>query len=143
MSIPVSDDLRRWLVRNNLQGFIKVAEAEPHPRADLLLQIDVSKITNKKVHSTLMKREGFDVVQKLTKEVLRSYFGEYSPSTKAYQTQGGRDECFHEVTKFLLEVGFVYPRFYCMPKKRAGFIIATYEDEVLDWGLLSAEALRE
>ena len=90
-----------------------------------------------------MKREGFDVVQKLDKDVLRSYFGEYSPSAKAYQTQGGRDDFFHEVAKFLLEIGFVNPRFYCLPKKRVGFIIATYEHEVFDWGLLSAEALRE
>ena len=55
--------------------------------------------------------------------------------------QGGEDEFFDEVTKFLLKVGFVSPRFYCMPKKRARFIIATYEGEVFDWGLLSAEAL--
>ena len=43
----------------------------------------------------------------------------------------------------MLEVGFVTPRFYGMPKKRAGFIIAMYEGEVFDWGLLSAEALRD
>ena len=38
------------------------------------------------------------------------------------------------------EVAFVTQRFYSMPKKRAGFIIATYEGEKIDWGLLSAEA---
>ena len=77
----------------------------------------------------------------MDKDVLKSYFGEYSPSAKAFQMQGGEDEFFDEVTKFLLKVGFVSPRFYCMPKKRARFIIATYEGEVFDWGLLSAEAL--
>ena len=56
---------------------------------------------------------------------------------------GGHDEFFHEVAKFMLEVAFVTPRFYGMPKKRAGFIIATYEGENFDWGLLSAEALWE
>ena len=46
--IPVSDTLRQLLVNKNLQGFIKIAEAEPHPCvADLLQEIDVSKITNK------------------------------------------------------------------------------------------------
>ena len=75
--------------------------------------------------------------------MLRSYFGEYSPSAKAFQTHGGEDKFFHEVAKFLLDMGFVSTRFYCMPKKRANFIIATYEGEVFDWGLLSAEALRE
>ena len=96
-------------------------------------EIDVSKITNKKVRAALeMRSEGFDVVQKLTKDGLRSYFGEYLPSAKAYQAQGGRDEFFHEGAKFLLEVGFVSPRVYCMPKKRVGFIIATYEGVVFD-----------
>ena len=73
----------------------------------------------------------------------RSYFGAYSPSTKAYQTYRGRDEFFHEVARFLLEIAFVSPRFYCMPKKRAAFIIVAYEDEEFDWALLSVEALRE
>ena len=82
-------------------------------------------------------------MKKVSEEGLRSYFGEYSPSAKAYQTYGGRDESFHEVARFLLEIGFVNLRFYCMPKKRAGFIIAAYEDETFNWPLLSAEALRE
>ena len=74
---------------------------------------------------------------------LTSYFSEYSPSGKSYQTQGGEDKFFHKVGKFLLEVAFVSPRFYCMPKKRVGFIISTYEGEVFDWALWTAEALRE
>ena len=37
MQIPISDNLRGWLVTKNLEGFIKVAEAEPHPRAEDLL----------------------------------------------------------------------------------------------------------
>ena len=82
-------------------------------------------------------------MKKVSEEGLRSYFGEYSPSAKAYQTYGGRDESFHEVARFLLEIGFVSPRFYCVPKKRVGFIIAAYEGEGFDWCLLSAEALRE
>ena len=50
MPIPVSDELRQWLISNNLQGFIKVAEAEPHPNADTLIQqIHVTSITTKKV----------------------------------------------------------------------------------------------
>ena len=90
-----------------------------------------------------MPRGGFDVVQKPSSEALRSYFGEYSPSAKAYQTYGGRDEFFHDVARFLLEVGFVSPRFYCMPKRRVVIIIAAYEEEDFNWPLLSAEPLRE
>ena len=90
MSIPISDNLRQWLTRKNLQGYISIAEAVPHTNAaELLQQIDISKITSKQVRWTLkLKREGFDVVQKMDKDTLRSYFGEYSPSTKAFQTLG-------------------------------------------------------
>ena len=69
----------------------------------------------------------------MDKDILSSYFGEYSPSAKAYQTQGGEDEFFHQVARLLLEVGFVSPRFYCMPKKWARLIIVTYEGENFDW----------
>ena len=145
MPIPVSEELRLWLHERNLQGFIKVAEAEPHPQAEeLVQQLDITKVTTKKIRNALqMPRGGFDAVKKPSSEALQSYFGEYSPSAKAYQTYGGRDEFFHEVARFLLEVGFVSPRFYCMPKKRAGFIIAAYEKEDFNWPLLSGEALRE
>ena len=71
-------------------------------------------------------------MENLKPEVLQSYFGDYSPSAKAYQTQGGEDKFFQEVAKFLLEVAFVSPQFYCMPKKRVGFIISIYEGEIFN-----------
>ena len=103
MPIPVSDELRQWLHNRKIQGFIKVAEADPHPQAEALVEeLDNTKITPKKIRKTLqMPRGGFDAVKKPTPEVLQSYFGEYSPSAKAYQTYGGRDEFFHEVARFL------------------------------------------
>ena len=125
---------------------MKVTEAKPHPCAEALMEeIDVSRITSKKVRQALgMPRGGFDAVKKVSEEGLRSYFGEYSTSAKAYQTYGGRDEFFHEVARFLVEIGFVSPRFYYMHKKRvAGFIIVTNEEETFEWAFLSAEALRE
>ena len=80
-------------------------------------------------------------MQKVLDDSLRSYFGAYSPSAKAYH--GDRNLFFHEVARFLLEIEFVSPRFYCMPKKRTGFIIAAFEGEEFNWALLSVEALRE
>ena len=87
-----------------------------------------------------LKREGFDCTNPLEPTILRSYFIDYSPSAKAYKTEGGEDKLFQEVAKFLLEVAFVSPRFYCMPKQRAAFIIATYEGDTIDWGYLNGEA---
>ena len=131
MPITISDNLRSWLETKNLQDYIQIAEASPHPNtAKIAQQIDIVKITNKQVRKILnLKREGFHAVQKMDKETLRSYFEEYSPFAKAFQTMGGHDEFFHEVAKFMLEVAFGTQRFYGMPKKQAGFIIATYEGE--------------
>ena len=83
MAIYVSDNLRQWLINKNLQRFIKVAKVEPHPRAaEILQQIDVSKITNKKVRSVLeLKREGFSLIvfflfprHHATRYLLKTYF---------------------------------------------------------------------
>ena len=78
MSIPISDNLRQWLTRKNLQGYISIAEAEPHPNSgELLKQIDISKITNKQVRRILkLKREGFDVVQKMDKDTCKEWRAE-------------------------------------------------------------------
>ena len=97
---------------------MQFADAEPHPHvAEIMQQIDVAKVTTKKVRRCLnLKTVGFDSMEKLKSEVLRSYFGAYSPSAKAYKTHGDKYEFFQEVAKFMLEVAFVSPRFYGMPK---------------------------
>ena len=38
MSIPISDSLRQWLETKNLQGYIRIAEAAPHPNAAELVE---------------------------------------------------------------------------------------------------------
>ena len=53
------------------------------------------------------------------------------PRPKLFKRREGRINVFMKWPDFMLEVGFGSPRFYCMPKKRAGFIIATYEGKVL------------
>ena len=72
MLIPISDSLCLWLETKNLQGYIQIAEAAPHPNAaELVQQIDIAKITNKQVRRILnLKREGYDVVHKMDKETL-------------------------------------------------------------------------
>ena len=90
MPIPVSDELRLWLHERNLQGFIKVAEAEPHPQAEeLVQQLDITKVTTKKIRNALqMPRGGFDAVKKPSSEALQSYFGDMlvNPFTQTEET---------------------------------------------------------
>ena len=57
ISILISDSLILWLETKNLQGYIRIAEASPHPNAEELVQhIDIAKITNKQVRRTLKWR---------------------------------------------------------------------------------------
>ena len=65
-------------------------------------------------------------------ETLTEYFSEYSIASKAYCTQGNDGPLFWEVAWVLIEYGFVHPRPSAMPKNRAGFIIAMYEDVKVD-----------
>ena len=75
MPIPVSNKLCQWLHTKGLEGYLRVANIELHPR---VVRIPVSPISPR-------NREGFDGMDPLRPEVLRSYFGEYLPSTKAYK----------------------------------------------------------
>ena len=79
----------------------------------------------------------------LQADILLSYFGMYSPFAKAYRTQGGDDQLFQEVANFLLEVAYVNPHSYHMPKQKVGFIIATYEGENIDWGYITGITLQD
>ena len=49
---------------------------------------------------------------------LEHYFGEYSILAKAYRMRDALDPLFHEVAKFLLEVGWVHTNAYLMPKQK-------------------------
>ena len=110
--------------------------AEPHPLVvEIVKEIDVDKSSNQQVHQFLnLKNEGYNMMESLETEVLESYFGPHSPSAKSYLTYGGKDVFFHDVARFLLDVVYVSPRQYCMPKQRAGFVIATYEGSKFNWG---------
>ena len=70
------------------------------------------------------------------------YFGEYSLSSKAYQTQGGEDPLFREVACVLLEYGFVHSQPPAIPKYRAGFVITAYEGLKVDWVTIIIDCLK-
>ena len=92
--IHVSYGLHKWLKTNGLEGYIQIVEAEPHPQAaKVVKEFNVDKISNQQVRQNL-KKEGYNIMDSLETEVLESYFGPYSPSTKLYQTYGGKDVSF-------------------------------------------------
>ena len=90
--IQVSDSLRKWLKRNGLEGYLGIADVEPHPLVvEIVKEIDVDKSSNQQVDRFLnLKNEGYNMMESLETEVLESYFGPYSPSAKSY---GGK-RCF-------------------------------------------------
>ena len=71
----------------------------------------------------------FDVASNNT---LEKYFSKYFTTTKTYKTQSGPDAFFKEAVKFLLEIAYVHPKTYGIPKNRVGLIIATYEGTTVD-----------
>ena len=93
MPIQVSDSLRKWLKTNELEWYLRVADTEPHPPAvEVVKEINVDKISNQQVCRFLnLKKEGYNLMDSLEKEVMESYFGPYSPSAKSYRTFRGKD----------------------------------------------------
>ena len=51
------------------------------------------------------------------------------------------DIFFRDVIKFLLEITYVHPKSYGMPKHKADVIIATYQGNPIDWGFVTGVAL--
>ena len=64
--------------------------------------------------------------------ILERYFGEYSTSTKACKIWEVPNPFFHEVAKFLLEVGCVHTSACGMPNQKAGIVIATFRGQAID-----------
>ena len=104
MPIFVSDELRSWLICNNLEGFLKVPDAPPHDELEKVAStIDLEEITEGTIQAlTRLQAGGLQSVESPSTETLIQYFGEYSLSSKAYRTQGGEDPLFWEVARVLL-----------------------------------------
>ena len=145
MTINISTALRRWLLEKGLEGYIKVAEAPPHPDAfNIARKLNVDTVTNAMVRQKLglsgLGEKQFDIAPA---ETLRKYFAEYSLTAKAYRTKEIPNAFFREVAKFLLEVGCVHVNAYGMPKQKAGVVIETFEGKAVDWGVITGPTLRE
>ena len=104
--------------------------------------IDLDEISEGTVQALVgFPARGLYSIENPSTEMLIEYFGEYSLASKAYRTQGGEDPLFREVVHVLLKYGFVHPRPPTMPKKKAGFIIATFEGLKEDWSMIVADSL--
>ena len=76
MTINISTDLQRWLLEKGLEGYIKVAEAPPHPDAfNIAQKLNVDTITNTMVRQKLglsgLGEKQFDIAPA---ETLRKIF---------------------------------------------------------------------
>ena len=133
--------MQGWLQARGLAGYMRVADVEARPKAEEIIKhIDANQITNKQVCRFLnLKNEGYNVMHTLDIDVLQSYFGEYSLSSKSYLTVGGLDVLSHDVAKFLFEAAFLSSKHYLMPKQKAWLIIVAYETVTVDWGYVTVD----
>ena len=145
MPIPISAALRRWLMEKRLDGYIRVAEAPPHPDAlDIARKLNIDTVTNTSIRKNLdLPSPGERHFEIPPTETLQRYFGPYSASAKAYRTKEIPDPFFREIAKFLLEVGCVHVNAYGMPKQKASIIIDTFEGRAIYWGVITEPTLRE
>ena len=115
MPLEVSKELRTWITRHGLTGYLNVLEAPPHPKAQAIAR---------KIHPDTISNNMIRVAP--PQHILEQHFGEYSLSAKAHHTHGGHNEFFWNLAHFLLEYAFVHANPYSMPKKKVGIIVTTY-----------------
>ena len=96
MPILITSALRGWLHDHGLVGYIKVAEAPPHPNAlEMATKINVDTITSATIRKKLgLSNMGERYFNIFPNEVLERYFGEHSLSAKAYRTWDTPDPFF-------------------------------------------------
>ena len=108
--MALSEEAKQWLTEHGLEGFLRIVDAPPHAEPEQsTATIDLSEITKGAVQAlTRLQEGGLRSVECPSNQILFEYFGEYSLSSKACQTQGGQNLLFGEVARTMMEYGFVH-----------------------------------
>ena len=87
MPTIITTALKTWLAETGLQGFIRVAEAPPHPNAtEIASKLNIETITNSMIHKKLsLDSTGERQLEMVPSEILERYYGKYSLSAKAFR----------------------------------------------------------
>ena len=96
MTIIVTFALKKWLTDHDLQGFIQVAKAPPHPNAlEMASKLNIDTLTNsmmqKKLGLSSTRERPFDI---FPTEILERHYGKYSQSLKDFRTKDIPDPFF-------------------------------------------------
>ena len=134
MSVEVSQEIRTWLHRCGLGGYLRVVDASPHPEPqEIARQLHPDTVTNNIIRSALdLQRGGEHDIEVPRHTTLKDYFGVYSVSGKAYRTYGGSNKFFGEIARILMEYAFAHTNPTNMPQKKAAIIIKAYQGRTVD-----------
>ena len=86
--MALSTTTREWFSKNNLEGFLRIADAPPHEEPEKVgPTIDLEEITEGTIQAlTRLLVGGLRSIENPSTEILIEYFGEYSLNNKAYRT---------------------------------------------------------
>ena len=143
MPLDVSKELRTWLHRHGLGGYLRVIDAPPHPEAqEIVQQLHPNTVTNNLICSALgIQCRGEHDIKIPPHTILKDYFGLYSVSGKAYRTYGGPNRFFGEIARILMEYVFAHTNPTNMLQKKTNIIIKAYQGGIVDWGILTGEGV--
>ena len=82
--MALSDAAREWFTKNDLEGFLRIADAPPHEEPEQVAPtIDLADITEGTIQALTGLQAGrVQLVESPSTEILMEYFGEYSLSSK-------------------------------------------------------------
>ena len=143
MPLKVSQEIRTWLQRHGLGGYLCVIDAPPHPEAqEIARQLHPYAVTNNFIRSALeLQRGGEHDVEVPSHNIFKDYFGLYSVSRKAYRTYRGPNRFFGEIARILMEYIFAHTNPTNMLQKKTNIIIKAYQGGIVDWGILTGEGV--
>ena len=83
--MALSNEVKNCLIKNGLEGFIRVAEAPPHEELDkLAMTIVVDKLSEGMVQAAIeLPSRGLYLIENPSTQILMRYFGEFSIASKA------------------------------------------------------------
>ena len=93
--MALSNATRDWLIKNSLEGFIRVAEAPPHEEPEMVAAtIDLDGLSKVTVQAAIeLPSEELHSIENPSTQILIEYFWEFSIVSKAYWTHVAKTIC--------------------------------------------------